>query len=279
MNTLEQIFNTNNPLIGMIHFPPLVGYKDYPGLDYIKNKAVKEAKILEQGGLDAIMVENNYDTPHVEFVPKEITNMMIDLTKIVCNTVRVPVGISTLWNDYRTSLNICQATRANFFRVPAFVDTVKTSYGIMHRSSREVVSLRREMGLEHIAILADIQVKHSEMLDRNKTLQTSIKQAIEGQADAIIITGKWTGDSPSTSDLETARKTAKEFPILIGSGATIDNLPILLKYADGIIVGTTLKEGEILLKEKEINLKSFHTTISPKKTKLFIQAAAALLQK
>ena len=74
--TLKQTFNAKQPIIGMIHFPPLIGYPNFPGLDYILKKAIKETKILSNGNVDAIMVENNYDTPHKEFVTPEATAMM-----------------------------------------------------------------------------------------------------------------------------------------------------------------------------------------------------------
>lgn len=272
MNSLIKIFKTDRPLIGMIHFPPLIGNKDYPGYEYIAKKMLKEAKILEDSRFDAIIIENNYDNPHTEKVPAMSAAMFSSLARLLQDHIHIPFGLDVLWNDYETSLSICASTNAGFFRVPAFVDTVKTTYGVMQKRSDEVVSLRKKLKLDHIAIFADIQVKHSEMVDKNKTLTESIKEAIRSGADAIIITGKWTGDAPKTSDLEESRKMAGKFPILIGSGASIDNLPQILKYANGIIVGTALKEGKNLAKSKETNLKPFKAGISPHKSKAFVKA-------
>ena len=53
----------------MIHFPPLIGYPNYPGFNYIVKKMIKEAAILEKNHFDAIMIENNYDIPHKEKIP------------------------------------------------------------------------------------------------------------------------------------------------------------------------------------------------------------------
>lgn len=261
MNKLNKLFHTDRPLIGMIHFPPLIGYPEFPGFEYIAKKMLKEAAILENAGFNGIIIENNYDTPHTEKIPSNSAAMFMDLAKLLQEKIKIPFGLDILWNDYENSLSICKSTNAKFFRVPAFVDTVKTAYGIMPARASEVVALRKHLHLEHIAIFADIQVKHSEMVDKNKTLEQSAKEAVIAGADAIIITGKWTGDAPQTNDLEGARLAVGKFPILIGSGATADNLSILTKYADGIIVGTALKEGENLDKTKEINLKPFEAKI------------------
>ena len=267
MNKLESIFKTKRPLIGMVHFPPLIGYPDHPGFDYIVKKMIKEAKILEKAGFDGIVIENNYDIPHKEKISTMEAAMFSSLACILQQNIKIPFGISILWNDFETSLSICASSLARFFRAPAFVDTVKTSYGIMPARAKEIVILRNKFKLNNIAIFADIQVKHSEMIDKNKTLAQSAKEAITNGADAIIVTGKWTGDSPKIDDLKNTRESVSDFPILIGSGATNENLSILSQYADGIIVGTSLKEGGV--QSKEINLKPYDVMISFKKSLLF----------
>lgn len=263
---LKNIFKTERPLIGMIHFPPLIGLPDYPGFEYIKNKMLQEVRVLEKGGVDAIMIENNYDVPHLEKVDSMKAAMLGSLAQILSTATSLPLGIDVLWNDYATALAICAGSRLTFFRVPAFVDTVKTNYGLMKARAAEVMALRYQLRLESIAVFADIQVKHSEMVDKNKPLSQSAKEAIAAGADALIVTGKWTGDAPKVDDLQEAREAAGDFPILVGSGATKENLTILLKYADGVIVGTALKEGESQDKSREVNLKPYQATLSLQKT-------------
>lgn len=252
-------------MIGMIHFPPLFGYQDFPGFEYIAEKMLKEVKILEAAGFSAIIIENNYDLPHSETIPAPAAAMFGSLARLLQENTKLPFGLDILWNDYQTSLSICASSNASFFRVPAFVDTVNTSYGLMNARGEDVVKLRKSLGLDKVAIIADIQVKHSEMVDKNKTLTQSAQEAIAVGADALIVTGKWTGDAPKLDDLNEVRAAAKDFPILIGSGADTNNLPQLLKHADGIIVGTALKEGEIKDKSIETNLKPFHATLSQQK--------------
>jgi hypothetical protein len=271
-NCLKDVFKTDRPLIGMIHFPPLIRHAEYPGISYISDKMLREAEMLERGGVDAIMIENNYDIPHHEKIEAMKAAMLGSLAQLLRSATKLPLGIDVLWNDYESALSICESAGLSFFRVAAFVDTVKTAYGIMGAKSNDVVKLRHDLGRDDLFIMADIQVKHSEMVDKNKRLEQSALEAMAAGADALIITGKWTGDAPQTADVEEARKVAGKFPILIGSGATSDNLPTLLDYADGIIVGTALKEGTSLDKEKEINLKPYRAELSLVKIKEFSEA-------
>ncbi len=278
MTSLYRIFKTERPLIGMIHFPPLIDCPDHPDFDYISQKMLKEAAILEKSGFDGIIIENNYDNPHTEKISPMAATMFASLARLLQEHITIPFGLNVLWNDYETSLAICASTKAKFFRVPAFVDTVNTSYGLMPARAKETIALRKKLGLKNIAIFADVQVKHSQMVDKNKSLTTSTTEAIKSGADAIIVTGKWTGDAPVTCDLEEARNAAGKFPILIGSGASIDNLSLLLKYAEGIIVGTSLKEGDVVSKDKEINLKPFEATLDVTKSQNFSKSFKKIVE-
>ena len=58
--TLAKIFKKRkNIIIGAIHFPPLLGYKDFPGLDVALKNAFADLRALETGGADGVIFENN----------------------------------------------------------------------------------------------------------------------------------------------------------------------------------------------------------------------------
>lgn len=269
---IKNIFKTKNPIIGMVHFPPLFGYKSFPGVEKCFQKSLNDAKTLEKGGVDAVMFENNYDIPHKEFVePETIANMTFLIQKI-SKKISLPFGVSVLWNDYKAALSIAKITGTGFIRVPVFVDSVKTDYGKIFANPKQILLFRKKIGAEKIALFTDVHVKHAEMLEK-KTISESAEEAVKNGSDAIIITGRWTGDAPAMTDLIKVRKVVgKKFPILIGSGATKENIALLLNYADGVIIGTALKTGTIQPK-KEINLKSWKEKISLEKVKEFVKAA------
>jgi len=260
----------------MVHFAPLLGYEDSPGIEEILRLAQEDTHALINGGVDAIMFENNYDTPHKEFLdPESIAALTYITTKIV-QQVPLPIGLSVLWNDYKTALSIAVLTNISFIRVPVFVDSVETNYGRILARHEEVLLYRKKLGVEHVLLLTDIHVKHATMLEE-KTLTQSTKEAIAAGSDGIIITGKWTADAPKLDDLKETRKAAgDDFPILIGSGVTEENVLSLLSYANGIIIGTALKEGSEKPKEEEINIKPWESRISEEKTKHFMNIVKAI---
>lgn len=228
--------------IGVIHFPPLAGYKDSPGLDKALENAIEDLAAFEEGGMDGIIIENNYDLPHSITVNAETVASMTALGAQIRKLTRLRLGVCVLFNDYRASLAVANAINADFVRIPVFVDQVQTEYGIANPCADEAIAYRQKIHAEQIALLVDVHVKHSKILSEG-SLEDSIKRATDSGADGIIITGKWTGDPPSEDDLKIAALASPNLPVLAGSGVNEKNISLILKQAQGVIVSTSLKKG------------------------------------
>jgi predicted TIM-barrel enzyme len=79
----------------------------------------------------------------------------------------------------------------------------------------------------------------------DRGLATDTRDLAErGLADAIIVSGDRTGAETRTSDIDEVRSVTR-LPLLIGSGATPDNVHKVLPQVDGVIVGTYFKKDGI----------------------------------
>lgn len=261
-------------IIGVIHFPPLLGYPTFPGLAVAEKNALKDLKTLEAGGVDAIMIENNYDQPHAITVgPASVASMSYLAGKIRGQT-QLPLGISVLWNDYQAALSLAKVYGYQFVRVPVFVDTVRTSCGVIKGTPADVIKFRSSIGATNVAILTDIHVKHAKLLSKASLIQ-SAHAAVKYGADGVIVTGKWTGDAPEIDHLEDVYNVLGKKPLFVGSGADEKNVSSLLLYASGIIVSTSLKKGAI--NKEEINVKGYGQRIDLQRVKKLVQAKAQKL--
>jgi membrane complex biogenesis BtpA family protein len=267
MTELKRIFNkNNNVVIGAVHFPPLIGYPDFPGIKIAETNALRDLRSFEHGGADGTIFENNYDQPHVVEVGPGTSAAMAYLGSKIIDASQKPVGVSTLWNDFKTSLAIAKLLKLSFIRIPVFVDTVRASCGVIHGNPQEIIKYRRALHAENVALFTDIHVKHAELLSRYSIIQ-SARRAIASGSDALILTGKWTGDAPDLNELKSVRVAVGNFPILIGSGADEKNAQALFRYANGVIVSTSLKRG--LKKKNEVNVKSYDQRIDESKVRRF----------
>lgn len=269
MNKIKDIFRKNeNIVIGAIHFPPLLGYPDFPGMKAASRNALQDLKAFSRGGADGVIFENNYDIPHTVEADSGTVASMAYLGAEIARSASIPVGVNVLWNDFKTGLVLAKILNLSFIRVPVFVDTVKTDCGIIKGNARAVVDFRKKIKAERVALFTDIHVKHSKLLSHYSIIE-SARRAIKAGSDGLIITGKWTGDAPDLDELARVRKAVGRFPIIVGSGADKSNVAALLRYANGVIVGTSLKQGRA--RKGEANVTAYGQRVDKRKASLFMR--------
>lgn len=253
MERFTRLFPRRRPIIGVIHLPPLPGYAESPGLDAVIEKALRDQDALEAGGADGVLVENEQDRPHrVEARPETIAAMTRVTRELVRSARKAPVGVEILLNDPWASLAVAAASGGGFVRTDYFVDRMERPEhgGEMRIDPVGLLAYRdRALRAPELLVLADIQVKYARLLEE-RTLAESARLAAAHRADAIVVTGRTTGEPPAASDLEAARAGAAGCPVLIGSGLDARNAPRLLALADGAIVGTSLKAGDAVDRAK-----------------------------
>ncbi len=239
---LTQIFNTTNPVIGVVHLLPLPTSARWGGsLTAVIERAEQEATALAAGGVDGIIVENFFDAPFTkERVDPAVISAMTLIVDRIKNLVVVPVGINLLRNDSLGAMAIASTINAQFIRVNVLTGIMATDQGLIEGNAHELLRYRRELGAD-VAILADVLVKHARPLG-TPNLTTAVQDTIErGLADGVILSGWATGSPPSLEDLELATAAAQGTPVFIGSGANWDNIGKLMTAADGVIVASSLK--------------------------------------
>ena len=235
-------------MIGMVHLDPLPGSPKFDGdREAVLTAARRDARRLEAGGVDAVMVENFGDAPfYPDDVPKHVVASMTRAATAVRETVDVPIGVNVLRNDSLADLAVAQAVGAAFVRSNVHVGARVTDQGVIEGRAHEVMRERERLGVD-VAVLADHDVKHSAPLGTESFVAESMADGVErGLADATVVSGVGTGRGVDLSDLEAvvARRDEYELdtPVLVGSGVTSDTVGEILEIADGVIVGTALKE-------------------------------------
>ncbi len=231
-------------VIGMVHVGPLPSTPLGSGasIDDIIEVAIRDARALEEGGVDGIMVENFYDAPYPKDVadPATVASMAL-ITKEVVKSVSVPVGVNILRNCGLQALAVAHVCGASFIRVNALSETVVSDQGVLEPIAYELMRYRRYLGAR-VAVFADIHVKHAAPLAWRPPELVARETVERGGADAVIVSGARTGAPPDVKEVAAVRNVV-EVPVIIGSGVTPANAKELLSMADGAIVGTYFKEG------------------------------------
>ena len=229
----------------MVHLQALPGTpKSSKTTQQIVDIAVDEATKLVQYGFDAVLIENMHDAPYLlREVGPEIVATMTVAAQAVVDAVDVPVGIQILAGANQGALAVAHATGAHFIRAEGFAFASVADEGIMDvADAGPLLRERHRIDADEIAILADIQKKHSShALTADLTIGDHARGADFMCADGIIVTGNHTGHAVDFTDLREARG-ATDLPLIVGSGVTPENIKDIFKIADAAIVGSSLKK-------------------------------------
>jgi membrane complex biogenesis BtpA family protein len=229
-------------LIAVIHLLPLPGSPRWgEDLEKIVGAAIDDARACEDGGADAVIIENFGDVPFSKgAVPPETVAAMAVAGAGVRDAVGLPLGFNVLRNDGHSALALCAACGGGFVRINVLSGAMVTDQGVIEGNAFAIARLRRQLAPE-AKILADVQVKHASPLGSVPIEIAARDTAQRGLADALVVSGTATGEAADLDELRRVRSACPEIPILIGSGVTMANGAAYLEFADGIIVGTSVK--------------------------------------
>jgi len=213
-------------------------------MDEVLDRASAEARLLADGGLDGVLVENYGDAPFFpEQTPPETVASMAVVVRRVVESTQLPVGVNLLRNDAEGALAVAVGAEARFIRVNVHVGAMFTDQGLLEGHAHRTLRKRESLG-SILPILADVMVKHATP-PPGLTLESAARDTwFRGLADGLVLTGAETGDPV---DLESIRRVRASLPeegrIWAGSGAASGNASDLIQAVDGIIVGSALQEG------------------------------------
>ena len=251
MQGIDHLFNHPKPIIGVVHLPPLIGSpRATLPLNEIRARALSDTGMLIDNGIDGIIIENYGDAP---FFPDRVEAHTVAAMTVIANDIRerypqTPLGLNVLRNDAKSALAIATVTGANFIRVNVHTGAMLADQGTLQGMAHETLRYRSALKSE-VKIFADVAVKHAVPL-APLDLATSAEDTYHrGLADALIVTGAATGKSIDLNQLQTVKAAVPQAHIFAGSGVTIDTVAEILRSADGVIVGTSIKRNGVTTNE------------------------------
>lgn len=233
----------NKTIIGMVHVAALPGTpRNSENIAEIVSEALRDALLLAEGGVDAIMIENMHDRPYLNRISgPEIVSAMTAVAVELRRNIRLPLGIQILAGANKAALAVALAAGFDFIRAEGFVFGHLADEGWMDSDAGELLRFRKQIGAEHIKIFTDIKKKHSShAVSADVSIAETAKAAEFFLSDGVIVTGAATGEKASVDEVKEVKQAVK-VPVIIGSGIDAGNIHEYLDFADAFIVGSSLK--------------------------------------
>lgn len=254
---MDKKFIPNCTVLSMIQPDPLPGsYRhDTQTINDIVYRALKETEMVQKNGFDGVIVQNMNDMPIKQVAnPEAIAYMTRIAYEIRKEFPDLVLGILMNW-DGVAGLSVADAVGADFVRVEhLFTGANVTSAGILEAQCVEIAQLRKRTRSK-VPVYADIYEVHGIPLGKKPIEDAAWEAVNEAFADGLFMSGKTKEESIDM--IQKVRKKLPNTPILLGGGATGDNIYDLLKYYDGVSVATWIKNGDMKNPIDPIRSKKF----------------------
>ena len=210
----------------------------------VARTAAEDARLLEDTGFTALMIENFHDVPfRTGRVEPETVAAMAVVCKEVREAVRLPVGVNVLRNDGISALGVAAAAGGSFVRVNVLAGAAVTDQGLVQGEAWELMRRRAALGVS-IEVLADVDVKHASALDSRPVPDRARDLVERAGADAVLVTGSATSHPTDLETLSAVADAVAPTPVLAASGTHADNVAETVARCAGAIVGTAIKHPE-----------------------------------
>lgn len=238
----EKVFERPKPIIGMIHLLPMPGTPFYKGsMNEIVDRALSDARLLEEGYVDGILVQNRGDLAYTNDASEPIiVSAVTYVVSIIMREISIPIGIHLLRNDIIGSMAISKVCGAKFVRLAVPIGASYLPQGIIEGKPSQTLRERARLQSEDLILLTDIDSFHY-----NPLIPTPIEQLISNilelrLADAFLVASENVRDV--VMRVEQIKKIDPELKVMIGGFANETNLIDLISKADGAIIGAAFEE-------------------------------------
>lgn len=239
---LKQMFGADKPIIASWHLNPLPGDPDFDadsGMDAVIEWARKDLKALQDGGVDGVMLTNEFSIPYMTEVPQITVASMARVLGELRNEISVPFGVNVLW-DPNASLDLAAATGASFVR-EVFTGVYGSDFGLWQRDAGRIVRHAHTIGAHNVRLLFNVVPEFATYLGDRDITEIVRSTEFSSHPDALLVSGLTAGAAADTQILRAAKKAAKRTPVIVNTGVKLENAKEQLGIADGAIVGTAFK--------------------------------------
>ena len=259
MKWIEDVFKTNKPIIAMCHLQAMPGdpyYDKAGGMKKVIEKGREDLLALQNGGVDAVMISNEFSLPYLTKVRPETTAAMARVIGELMSDIRIPYGVNVLW-DPIASIDLAAATDALFIR-EIFTGVYASDFGLWDTNVGESIRHKVALGVPDLKLLFNIVPEAAAYLSNRNICDIAKSTVFNNKPDVLCVSGLTAGAETDTQILSQVKETVPNTAVFCNTGCREDNIDRQLSVADGAVVGTTFKyDGKFENQTDEKRVRSF----------------------
>jgi membrane complex biogenesis BtpA family protein len=200
----------------------------------------RDLDILQEGGVDGLLFCNEGDRPYPLHTDRAQVAAMAAAIGELRPFVQLPYGVDLLW-DPLAALAVARAVRASFVR-EVFTGVYDSDMGLWQPDVAAALDYRRQLCADDVLLFFNIEPEFARPLAPRPIGALAHSVVVSSLADAILISGAMAGAEVDLNHIREAKAAVPDTPVLANTGVKIETVRETLAVADGVIVGTGLKQ-------------------------------------
>jgi uncharacterized protein len=236
MTPNKDLLQVDPLIITALHLPQLRHMRNLP-MSWLEDYVLQNFSVFVKGGIPAVILQEETLNP-AQATAESVAILSVLASKAHLEFPEIQLGIIMQAHDGISPLAVAHASGASFVRLKVFVGAMLKSEGIQQGCGIAALNYREKIGREDIKILADVHDRTGLPLT-NIPIEMASEWAVQTGADGLILTGF--SIEESIQYFQNVRKAGICAPLILGGGATEENVAKVLEYADGVVVSSALK--------------------------------------
>jgi membrane complex biogenesis BtpA family protein len=240
----EEVFGVKKPIIAMLHLRALPGdpgFRFGDTMEEVTNAARKDLAALQEGGVDGVLISNEFSLPYQRTVDFVIPAAMARVIGELLKDIRVPYGVDCI-SDGLATIELAAATNARFVR-GTFCGVYVGDGGFYNNDISFLLRRKTALHLTNLKMLYFINPESDRNLDTRPLSEIAKSVIFKARPDGLCISASAAGQDVDDRLIRNVKESAPEVAVFCNTGCRTDTIKTKLGYADAAVVGTTFKEN------------------------------------
>jgi uncharacterized protein len=232
----KDLFEVEPLIITALHVPQFRHMQKLP-MSWLEDYVMQNLSVFVKGGVPAVILQEE-TLNSSQATPESVAILSVLASKAHHEFPDIQLGVIMQAHDGVSPLAVAHASGASFVRLKVFVGAMLKSEGVQQGCGIAARNYREKIGREDLKILADVHDRTGLPLT-NIPIEMAAEWAVQTGANGLILTGFSVEES--IQYFQNVRKAGICAPLILGGGATEENVASILEVADGVIVSSALK--------------------------------------
>ena len=239
---MKDVMEIKKPIIALLHLAPLPTDPLFIRGTQIRDivrQAAKDLDNLQRGGVDAILISNEFSLPYQNQAGHITTCTIARIIGELMDDIQVPYGVDLL-QDPINIIDLAAAVDASFVR-EQFTGAFVGEGGIFNTDISATLRRRQALDRTDLRMFYFLNAEADVYLNDRDFATIAKSMIFKCHPDGICVSGSHAGSQPNTNWISDVKQVTGDTPVFCNTGCNKNNVKEMLTISDGAFVGTAFK--------------------------------------